>query len=220
MTTSKLPVVALISGHGSNLQSIIDEMRAGRLPIALRAVISNNPDACGLVRAHAAGITTCILDHRHFSSRVQYDQVLMAAIDEHNPELVVLAGFMRILGRVFVKHYVDRLINIHPSLLPEFPGLDTHARVLQNGARQHGASVHFVTPEVDAGPNIIQATVPVYEDDSPEVLAARVLREEHRIYPQAIRWFAEGRLEVRGNRVLLDGAEQPEQGLVPAAQPL
>ncbi|TDJ63866.1 MAG: phosphoribosylglycinamide formyltransferase [Proteobacteria bacterium] len=216
MTTSKLPVVALISGRGSNLQSIIDEMHAGRLPIELRAVVSNNPDAHGLVRAQAADITTCILDHRQCSSRVHYDQALMAAIDEHNPELVVLAGFMRILGRVFVKHYADRLINIHPSLLPEFPGLETHARVLQNGAREHGASVHFVTPEVDAGPIIIQATVPVYEDDSPEVLAARVSREEHRLYPQAIRWFAEGRLEIRDNRVLLDGAERPEQGLVHA----
>ncbi len=220
MTTSKLPVVALISGRGSNLQSIIDEMHAGRLPIELRAVVSNNPDAHGLVRAQAADITTCILDHRQFSSRVHYDQALMAAIDEHNPELVVLAGFMRILGRVFVKHYADRLINIHPSLLPEFPGLETHARALQNGAREHGASVHFVTPEVDAGPIIIQATVPVYEDDSPEVLAARVSREEHRLYPQAIRWFAEGRLEIRDNRVLLDGTEQPEQGLVHAKQPM
>jgi phosphoribosylglycinamide formyltransferase-1 len=220
MTTSTLPVVALISGRGSNLQSIIDEVRADRLPIELRAVVSNNPDAHGLARAHAAGITTCILDHRQFSSRVHYDQAIMAAIDEYNPGLVLLAGFMRILGRVFVGHYAGRLINIHPSLLPEFPGLDTHARALQSGARQHGASVHFVTPGVDAGPIIIQASVPIYEDDSPEVLAARVLREEHRIYPQAIRWFAEGRLEIRGNRVLLDGAEQPEQGLVHAKQPV
>ena len=216
MTIPRLPIVALISGRGSNLQSIIDEMHAGRLPIELRAVVSNNPDAHGLVRAHAAGITTCVLDHRQSSGRVHYDQALMAAIDEHNPRLVVLAGFMRILGRAFVEHYAGRLINIHPSLLPEFPGLDTHARALQSGARQHGASVHFVTPEVDAGPIIIQATVPVYEDDSPEVLAARLLGEEHRIYPQAIRWFAQGRLEIRDNRVLLDGAEQPEPGLVHA----
>jgi phosphoribosylglycinamide formyltransferase-1 len=213
-----LAIVALISGRGSNLQSIIDEMHAGRLPIELRAVISNNPDAHGLVRAHAAGIATCVLDHRQFSSRVYYDQALMTAIDEHDPGLVILAGFMRILGRAFVEHYAGRLINIHPSLLPEFPGLDTHTRALQSGARQHGASVHFVAPEVDTGPIIIQATVPVYEDDSPEVLAARVLREEHRIYPQAIRWFAEGRLEIRDNCVLLDGAEQPEQELVHAKQ--
>lgn len=216
MTISRMPIVALISGRGSNLQSIIDEMHAGRLPIELRAVVSNNPDAHGLVRAHAAGVNTCIVDHRQFPSRVHYDQALMAAIDEHNPGLVVLAGFMRILGRAFVEHYAGRLINIHPSLLPAFPGLDTHMRALQNGARQHGASVHFVTPDVDAGPIIIQATVPVYEDDSPDVLAARVLRQEHRIYPQAIRWFAEGRLEIRDNRVLVDGAEQAEQGLVPA----
>jgi phosphoribosylglycinamide formyltransferase 1 len=138
----------------------------------------------------------------------------------YNPQLVVLAGFMRILSRPFAEHYAGRLINIHPSLLPEFPGLDTHARALQSGARQHGASVHFVTPKVDAGPIIIQATVPVYENDSPELLAARVLREEHRIYPQAIRWFAEGRLQIRDDRVLLDGAEQPEQGLVYAEKPL
>lgn len=214
MTTSRMPIVALISGRGSNLQSIIDETHAGRLPIELRAVVSNNPDAHGLVRAHAAGVDTCVVDHRQFPSRVLYDQALMAAIDEHNPGLVVLAGFMRILGRAFVEHYADRLINIHPSLLPAFPGLDSHARALQSGARQHGASVHFVTPDVDAGPIIIQATVPVYENDSPDVLAARVLREEHRIYPQAIRWFAEGRLEIRDNRVLLDGAERAEQGLV------
>ena len=219
MTTSRLPIVALISGRGSNLQSIIDEMHAGRLPIELRAVVSNNPDAHGLVRAHAAGITTCVIDHRQFSRRVHYDQALMTAIDEHDPRLVVLAGFMRILGRDFVEHYAGRLINIHPSLLPEFAGLDTHARALQNGARQHGASVHFVTSEVDTGPIIIQATVPVYEDDSPQVLAARVLREEHRIYPQAIRWFAEGRLKIRDNCVLLDGAEQSEQGLDHAKQP-
>lgn len=219
MTTSRLPIIALISGRGSNLQSIIDDMHAGRLPVELRAVVSNNPDAHGLVRAQAAGINTCILDHRQFSSRVHYDQALMTAIDRYDPGLVVLAGFMRILGRDFVEHYAGRLVNIHPSLLPEFAGLDTHARALQSGARQHGASVHFVTPEVDAGPIIIQAAVPVYEDDSPEVLAARVLREEHRIYPQAIRWFAEGRLEIRDNCVLLDGAEQPEQGLVHAKQP-
>lgn len=214
MTASRLPIVALISGRGSNLQSIIDETRAGRLPIELRAVVSNNPDAHGLMRARAAGITTCVVDHRQFPSRVDYDQALMAAIDEHAPGLVVLAGFMRILGRAFVEHYAGRLLNIHPSLLPAFPGLDTHARALKNGARQHGASVHFVTADVDAGPIVIQATVPVYEDDSPEVLAERVLREEHRIYPQAIRWFAEGRLEIRDKRVLVDGAEQPEQGLV------
>lgn len=219
MNMSGLSVVALISGRGSNLQSIIDEMRAGRLPIALRAVISNNRDAPGLTRAQTAGIATRVVDHRQFASRANYDQALMAAIDEHSPELVVLAGFMRILGRPFVEHYAGRLINIHPSLLPEFAGLDTHARALQNGAQQHGASVHFVTPEVDAGPIIMQASVPVYKDDSPEALAARVLCEEHRIYPQAIRWFAEGRLQIQDNRVLLDGAQRPEQGLVCAQQP-
>lgn len=181
----KISVVALISGSGSNLQSIID----AELPIDLRAVISNNPDAYGLVRALNAGITSHVIDHREFSNRAQYDQELMTVIDEYDPELVVLAGFMRILDQAFVEHYTGRLINIHPSLLPKFPGLNTHKRAIESGEQQHGATVHFVVPEVDAGPIIIQATVPVYEDDSPEVLAARVLCEEHRIYPQAIRWF-------------------------------
>lgn len=213
---SRLPdVVVLISGRGSNLQSIIDQTQAGSLPIRIRAVISNCADAYGLERARHANIATRVLDHRDFATRAAYDQALMQLIDEYRPQLVVLAGFMRILGKDFVNHYAGRLMNIHPSLLPEFPGLDTHARAIAAAATRHGATVHFVVPEVDAGPVIIQAAVPVYDDDTPERLAERVLKEEHRIFPLAIRWFAEERLQVRDGRVLLDGEQRPEQGLRP-----
>ncbi len=208
-----LNVVVLISGRGSNLQSIIDETRARALPVRLQAVISNRADAYGLVRAREAGIPTAVLDHRQFASRAHYDQALAELIDRYEPGLVVLAGFMRVLGRPFVDHYAGRLINIHPSLLPAFPGLDTHARALASGVKQHGATVHFVVPEVDAGPIIIQATVPVLPGDTEEALASRVLQEEHCIYPLAIRWFADGRLQIQGNQVLLDGRQRPEQGL-------
>ncbi len=210
-----LDIVVLISGRGSNLQSIIDRARDDGLPVRIRAVISNCADAYGLVRAREAGITTHVLDHRQFATRTHYDRALMELIDRYTPGLVVLAGFMRILGADFVNHYAGRLINIHPSLLPAFPGLDTHARALVSGATRHGATVHFVAPAVDAGAIIIQAAVPVRPDDSEETLAARVLKEEHRIYPLAIRWFAEGRLQVRAGRVLLDGEQRPEQGLPP-----
>jgi phosphoribosylglycinamide formyltransferase-1 len=162
-----LDVVVLISGRGSNLQSIIDQTQAGTLPIRIRAVISNCTDAYGLQRARTAGIATRVLDHRRFEGRAAYDEALMQLIDEYRPHLVVLAGFMRILGKTFVDHYAGRLINIHPSLLPEFPGLDTHARAIAAGATRHGATVHFVVPEVDAGPLIIQAAVPVCGGDTP-----------------------------------------------------
>ncbi len=211
------PIVVLISGRGSNLQAILDETRAGRLPVEVRAVISSNPDAEGLQHAHRAGVPTEIIDHRAFRERAQFDAALMQAIDRHQPRLVVLAGFMRILGAEFIQHYAGRLMNIHPSLLPAFPGLDTHARALAAGARQHGASVHFVTSELDGGPVIAQAAVAVRADDTAATLAARVLEQEHRIYPLAIRWFVEGRLVVRNGRVLLDGKEQPDQGLLAAA---
>ena len=217
MTAALLPVVILLSGRGTNLQAIIDEVRAGNLPIDIRAVISSNPEAAGLARARAAGLRTEIIDHRAYPTRAAFDRALIAAIDAHAPKLVALAGFMRILGRDFIEHYRGRLINIHPSLLPQFPGLDTHARALAAGAKQHGASVHFVTPEVDAGPIIIQAALPVLPNDSPETLAERVLKEEHRIFPLALRWFAEGRLTVRDGRVLLDGKPRPEQHLVSGA---
>lgn len=219
MSARPAPIVVLISGRGSNLQAILDETRAGRLPVEVRAVISNNPDAPGLDIARAARVPTEIIDHRAFRERTQFDAALMQAIDRHQPRLVVLAGFLRILGPEFIRHYAGRLLNIHPSLLPAFKGLDTHARALAAGVREHGASVHFVTNDLDGGPVIVQAVVPVQPDDTAETLAARVLAEEHRIYPLAIRWAVEGRLSIRDGQVLLDGARRPEQGMPPPARP-
>ena len=217
--TARIDVVVLISGRGSNLQSIIDKTQAGVLPIRIRAVVSNRADAYGLVRAREAGIPTRVLDHRKFHSRDQFDQALMALIDEYSPQLVVLAGFMRVLGSGFVEHYAGRLMNIHPSLLPEFPGLHTHERALEAGVDRHGVSVHFVTADLDGGPIIVQAAVPVLRNDTPDTLAERVLKEEHRVFPLAIRWFAEGRLQLREGRVLLDGETRTEQGLVETSVP-
>ena len=205
-------IVVLISGRGSNLQSIVDHIADGRLPVALPAVISNEPNAAGLARAEAHNIPTHVVDHRRFANRKSYDHALAAQIDEYHPDLVVLAGFMRIFSPAFVGHYAGRLINIHPSLLPAYRGLNTHARVLAAGEQQHGASVHFVTEELDGGPVIIRAQVPVSRGESAEQLAARVLEQEHRIYPRAILWLSQGRIEVRDGRALLDGAWQAEQG--------
>ncbi len=218
MSTTRAGIVILVSGRGSNMQAIIEAVRDGRLPAEIRAVVSNEPGAPALERARAAGIPAIAINHREFPTRAQFDQALMREIDAREPRLVVLAGFMRILGREFIDHYAGRLINIHPSLLPAFPGLDTHERALQSSAKFHGASVHFVTHEVDGGPVIIQAAVPVRPDDSPETLAVRVLAEEHRIFPLAIRWFLEGRLSARDGRVTLDGVQSPEQGLIQAPQ--
>jgi phosphoribosylglycinamide formyltransferase-1 len=216
MSGAPAPVVILISGRGSNLQSILDEARAGRLPIEIRAVISNNPEAEGLQRARTAGIPVETVNHRDFTDRAQFDAVLMQTIDRHAPRLVILAGFMRILGAAFIRHYAGRLLNIHPSLLPAFKGLNTHARALAAGMTLHGASVHFVTNDLDGGPVIIQATVPIQANDNADTLGSRVLHEEHRILPLAIRWFVDGRLAIRNGQVLLDGEIRPEQGLVAA----
>lgn len=202
--SSPLPLVVLISGGGSNLQAIIDAIAAGTLAAEIRAVISNRADAFGLERARRAGIPVEVINHRDYADRRAFDQALAQRIDSHAPALVVLAGFMRILTPEFVEHYRGRMLNIHPSLLPAFTGLNTHARALEAGVREHGCSVHFVTPELDGGPVIIRAAVPVLEGDTAETLAARVLEQEHRIYPQAIRWFAEGRLRLEANQVLLD----------------
>lgn len=199
------PVVILISGRGSNLQSIIDETHRG-LPIDIRAVISNKPGVAGLDRARAAGISTETIDHREFAGREAFDRALMAAIDRHAPRFVVLAGFMRILGPAFIAHYAGRLVNIHPSLLPAFPGLNTHARAIEAGVTEHGATVHFVTDTVDAGPAIVQARVPVLPGDTPDTLAARVLEQEHRIYPLALRWLVEGRVKFENGQVTTDPA--------------
>jgi phosphoribosylglycinamide formyltransferase 1 len=213
MSGAPAPVVILISGRGSNLRAILDATRAGQLPIVIRAVISNNPNAEGLRHARAAGVPTEVIGHRDYTERAQFDTALMQAIDRHAPRLVILAGFMRILGEAFIRHYAGRLLNIHPSLLPAFKGLNTHARALAAGSPLHGASVHFVTNDLDGGPVIIQAIVPVRADDTAESLGARVLREEHRIFPLAIRWCVEQRLSLRNGQVLLDGEIRPEQGL-------
>jgi len=215
MSGRPAPVVILISGRGSNLQAILNETRSGHLPIEVRAVISNSRTAAGLEIAAAAGVATAVIDHRDFPERVQFDAALMQAIDRYQPQFVILAGFMRILGAEFIRHFAGRLLNIHPSLLPAFKGLDTHARALAAGVREHGASVHLVTNDLDGGPVIIQAKVPVLPNDNAEMLAARVLAEEHRIYPLAIKWMAEGRLTVRNGQALLDGSVRPEQGLDP-----
>jgi len=202
-----LPIVVLISGRGSNLQSIIDSAASGILPVEIRAVISNRPDAQGLERAQGAGIETRVLDHARYPDRASFDRELQSCIDAFEPELVVLAGFMRLLTPGFVAHYRGRLINIHPSLLPDFPGLNTHQRVLESGKKETGATIHFVSEEVDGGPALLQVRVPVHAGDDPETLAHRVLAQEHRLYPTAIRWIAEGRvaLDTAGG-ILLDGA--------------
>ncbi len=202
----KTPVVVLISGGGSNLQALIDGAADGYLNIDVRAVVSNEADAFGLQRAAAAAIATRVLDHRDFADRAGYDAALQALIDGFAPELVLLAGFMRILTPGFTTHYRGRMMNIHPSLLPRHRGLHTHRRALESGDRVHGASVHFVTEELDGGPLIIQVKVPVLAGDEPDALAARVLKQEHRIYPQAVRWFTERRLRLTEHgTVALDG---------------
>ena len=198
----KLPLVALISGRGSNLKAIID---AADPLVEIRAVISNRPQAAGLLYAQQAGIATTIIDHTLFKTRLDFDRALQTGIEQYQPKLLILAGFMRILSPELVAHYRGRLLNIHPALLPAFKGLHTHRRALESGVKEHGASVHFVTEDLDAGPVIIQARVPVLPDDNEDSLAARVLQQEHRIYPQAIRWFAEGRLQLQDQVALLDG---------------
>ena len=198
-------VVILISGRGSNMEALIAARDAGTLPVNIAAVISNRPDAAGLETAEKAGIAAHCIDHKAFAGRDAFDVALAECIDGFVPDLVVLAGFMRILSDGFVRHYAGRLMNIHPSLLPAFPGLHTHRRALEEGVRIHGCSVHFVTPALDHGPLIIQAAVPVLDSDDEATLAARVLRQEHRIYPQAVRWFVADRLRLDNGRVNLAG---------------
>jgi phosphoribosylglycinamide formyltransferase-1 len=200
-----LSVVVLISGSGSNLQALIDEAQRD-LPIRIGAVISNEPGAFGLERARRAGIPTRVLSHRDYPTRDDYDETLGALIEEFEPSLVVLAGFMRILTPALVARFHGRMLNIHPSLLPKFRGLHTHKRALEAGETVHGASVHFVTEELDGGPLVLQARVPVEPGDDPDSLAARVLSREHRIYPQVVRWYAQGRLRLdAAGKPALDG---------------
>jgi phosphoribosylglycinamide formyltransferase-1 len=194
-------LVILISGRGSNMQALLE---AG-LPAEIRAVISNEPGARGLEIARGFGVKTEVVHHRDFPDRAAFDRALGDAIARHDPDLVVLAGFLRILDEGFLARFEDKVMNIHPSLLPSFPGTNTHRRALQEGVKIHGCTVHFVTPSLDSGPIIVQSAVPVLPDDTEEVLAARVLNEEHRVLPRAVRWFLDGLLSVQGNHVLLAG---------------
>jgi phosphoribosylglycinamide formyltransferase-1 len=207
-------LVILISGRGSNLAALF----AAQLPARVAAVISNNPRARGLDIARERGIAASTIDHRSFADRAAFEAALAVEVDRHRPDLVVLAGFMRILTPSFIERYLGRIMNIHPSLLPAFPGLHTHRRALAAGVRIHGCTVHFVTPELDSGPVILQAAVPVQPGDTEEQLAARVLAQEHRIYPQAIRWFCEGRLRLgRNGAVTVDAARAPDGALIAPA---
>jgi phosphoribosylglycinamide formyltransferase-1 len=196
-------IVILISGRGSNMESLLDAVATGALPVRVAAVFSNREAAKGLQTAIAKGIATRVVDDREFASREVFDAALAEAIDAFSPDLVVLAGFMRLLSECFVRRFAGRLINIHPSLLPSFPGLHAHRRALAEGVRVHGCTVHFVTAALDHGPIIVQAAVPVIDGDDEASLAARVLAQEHQIYPLAVRWFAEGRLRLAGERVEL-----------------
>ena len=205
-------VVVLISGSGSNLQALIDSITQDGNPARIAAVICNRADAYGLVRAQNAGIPTRVLDHRQFDGREAFDAALIEAIDGFDPQLVVLAGFMRILTGDFVRHYEGRLLNIHPSLLPKYKGLHTHQRALEAGDAEHGCSVHFVTEELDGGPLVVQAVLPVMADDTAESLARRVHQQEHQIYPLVINWFCQGRLTMVGTQACLDGQPLPARG--------
>lgn len=213
MNTTK-SIVILISGRGSNMQSLLDAVAAGTLPVRVVGVLSNRPDAKGLATAARFGVPTQVVDHKAYASRESFDRAMAEAIDAYAPDLVVLAGFMRILSDGFVQHYAGRLINIHPSLLPAFPGLHTHRRALEEGVRIHGCTVHFVTPALDHGPIIAQAAVPVLDGDDEETLAVRVLAQEHRVYPLAVRWFAEGRLRVDGGCVRVAAPQDSEGALI------
>jgi phosphoribosylglycinamide formyltransferase 1 len=211
----QLPIGVLISGRGTNLQSIIDAIEAKKLDAKIEVVLSNRAGADGLVRAANHGITTAVLDHKNFSSREAYDQAVVDLLRARNVELVILAGFMRLLSPVFTKAYANRIMNIHPALLPSFPGLNVQRKAIEHGVRFSGCTVHFVNDQCDEGPIIIQAVVPVFADDTEETLAARILKQEHRIYPRAIQLYSEGRLRVEGRRVLIDGVEsKDDQALI------
>lgn len=210
----KKRLVVLISGGGSNLQSLIDACEAGQLDDEIVAVISNNPDAGGLNRAAAATIPNLLIDHSSFADRDSFDRALGELIESFTPDLVILAGFMRILTPEFVDRFVGRLINIHPSLLPAYPGLHTHRRAIEAGDKMAGATVHFVTAELDGGPAIIQAQVDIAPEDSEQSLAAKVLQFEHQIYPRAVSWFCSGRLRMEAGIALLDNQPLPDRGII------
>lgn len=213
MATKK--IVVLISGSGTNLQAIIDKLHKQPLDgqqTEIVAVISNKADVFGLQRASEAAITDVVVASKGSASREAYDLLLADEIDKHQPDLIILAGFMRILSTEFVNKYLGKMINIHPSLLPKYPGINTHQRAIDAGDEVHGATVHFVTPELDSGPTVLQAKVPVFSDDSAEDLRERVLTQEHQIYPLVAQWFLAGRLTMHGNEAILDGSVLPENG--------
>ena len=203
-------IVILISGRGSNMEAIVHTCAQEKWGARIAAVVSNKASAGGLAFAASHGIATEVVDHKQFDSREAFDTELARVIDQHQPDLVVLAGFMRILTEGFVRHYEGRLLNIHPSLLPAFPGLHTHERAIEAGCKLAGATVHLVTPELDHGPIVIQAAVPVLADDTGDTLSARVLRQEHQIYPRAVRWFVEGQLAVSAEGLVSQLGGQPQ----------
>ena len=216
----KKRVAVLISGRGSNMAALIEAAKERSYPAEIALVVSNRPDAAGLARAEADAIPTAVIDHRPYGKdRAAFERALQAALNQHRVELVCLGGFMRLLTRDFVLHWEGRMLNIHPALLPSFPGLDPHGQALKAGVKISGATVHFVVPQADAGPIIAQAAVPVRDDDTAETLAARVLEVEHRIYPLALRLLAEGRVKMVGGRCLIEGTRWAAAALiVPAAQ--
>lgn len=205
-------IVVLISGSGSNLQALLDSCATGFIPGKITGVISNKANAFGLKRAEAEGVATAVLSHKGFDSREDYDQALIAAIEQFKPDLIVLAGFMRILTAEFVQHFSGKLLNIHPSLLPKYQGLATHQRAIDAGDTEHGCSVHFVTEQLDGGPVILQAKVPIFPGDDASVVAERVHAQEHQIYPLVVRWFCQDRLQQKANEAWLDGNLLPAQG--------
>lgn len=211
---AKLKVAVLISGTGTNLQALIDACKEPGLPAEIVVVISNNPDAYGLERARAAGIPALVIDHRDFEERADFDAALSRTVKDHGAEFICLAGFMRLLTEGFVREWRDRLINIHPSLLPAFRGLNTHERALETGVRFTGCTVHFLRAEMDSGPIIVQAAVAVHPDDTSERLRERVLAAEHRCYPLALRLIAEGRVRVLNEMVRIDGAKAPSAAVL------
>jgi phosphoribosylglycinamide formyltransferase 1 len=200
-------IVILISGRGSNMEAIVAAQAAGRWPARIAAVVSNQPEASGLAFAQSHGIATAVVDHREYPDRETFDAALQQVLDGFVPDLVVLAGFMRVLTPAFVGHYAGRMLNVHPSLLPSFTGLKTHQRALEAGVKLHGATIHFVTADLDLGPIVLQGVVPVKAGDDPETLRQRVLAVEHQIYPRAVRWFVEDRLSVAGGRASLTPPE-------------
>lgn len=212
-TDSLSRLAILASGSGSNMQAIADACSNGSIPARISVVGSNRPGAGVLERARHAGIPQVVVDHRDYATRDAFDRAILAELEPHAPDLVVLAGFMRILTPLFIASFPGRLLNIHPSLLPKYPGLKTHARALAAGDREHGATVHFVTDELDGGPPVLQAALPVMQNDSADTLAARVLELEHRIYPLAVSWWVTGRLRLTAGEVTLDGKKIPATGI-------